>query len=102
VPRRPPALLALLALCAAGLLAGCHTVRYQTARPASARHVEQKHHFFFWGLKGKPVVDLDAACPEGVARWTNHATPGDWLASVVTLGVWSPRTVDIECAEVSR
>jgi uncharacterized protein YceK len=98
----PRLLVVVVALCAAGLLSGCHTVRYQTERPASARHVEQKHHFFFWGLKGKPVVDLDAACPEGVSRWSNQATAADWLASVVTLGVWSPRTVVIECAEVSR
>lgn len=93
---------AAAALCAAAALAGCHTVRYQTGRPASPRKVEQTHHFFLWGLVGKPVVDLDAACPEGAARWSNHSTAGDWLASVVTLGLWSPRTVTIECAEVAR
>lgn len=97
---RPLALAA--ALCATAALAGCHTVRYETGRRASARHVEQKHHFFFWGLKGHPVIDLEAACPEGAARWSNSATAADWLASVVTLGIWSPRTVVIECAEVSR
>ena len=52
--------------------------------------------------KGKPVIDLDAACPEGVARWTNKSDALDWLASVATLGIWSPRTVIIECAEVAR
>lgn len=98
---RPPRL-APLALAAALALAGCHTVRYQTARPASARHVEQTHHFFLWGLVGRPVVDLEAACPEGAARWRSGATFGGWLAGVVTLGLWSPRTVVIECAEVSR
>lgn len=93
---------ALLALLAAATLAGCHTVQYQTGRPASVRKVEQTYHFFFWGLKGKPVVDLDAACPEGAAQWTNKSTVGDWFASVLTLGVWSPRTVIIECVEVAR
>jgi hypothetical protein len=102
MPAVPRLRSAVAALCAAAALAGCHTVRYQTGRPASARKVEQTHHFFFWGLKGKPVVDLDAACPEGVARWTNRSDALDWLASVGTLGVWSPRTVTIECAEVSR
>lgn len=91
-----------LAAAAALALAGCQTVQYRTGRPASARHVEQKHHFFFWGLKGKAVVDLETACPEGVARFSNQATAGDWFASVVTLGIWSPRTVVVECAEVSR
>lgn len=97
--------LAPLALAAAATLAlaGCHTVRYRTARPASARHVEQVHHFYLWGLVGQPVVvDLDAACPEGAARWESGASPAGWLASVLTLGIWSPRTVVIECAEVAR
>jgi hypothetical protein len=102
MPAVPRLRSAAVALCAAAALAGCHTVRYQTGRPASARKVEQTHHFFFWGLKGKPVVDLDAACPEGVARWTNKSDALDWLASVGTLGIWSPRTVIVECAEVSR
>ena len=99
MPRHLPI---VVLLCAAGLLSGCHTVRYQTGRPASPRKVEQTHHFYFWGLKGKPVVDLDAACPEGVARWSSQSTAGDWFASVLTIGIWSPRTVVIECAEVSR
>lgn len=90
------------ALAAAVALAGCQTVQYRTGRPASARHVVQTHHFFFWGLRGKAVVDLEAACPEGVARFRNQATAGDWFASVLTLGIWSPRTVVVECAEVAR
>jgi len=98
--RRPAATAALLALSL--LASGCHTVRYETGRPASPRHVEQKVHFFFWGLAGKPVIDLEAACPEGAARWQSSATFGDWLADVVTLGIWGPRTVVIECAEVAR
>ena len=92
-----------LLLAAALALGGCHTVRYQTARAPSPRHVEQVHHFFLWGLVGQPVVvDLDVACPEGAARWESGATAGGWLASVLTLGIWSPRTVVIECAEVAR
>lgn len=100
MPSRPIVLAAALATAAA--LGGCHTVRYHTARPASVRRVEQKLHFYFWGLKGKPVIDLDAACPEGVARWRNDASAGDWVANFLTLGIRSPRTVVIECAEVSR
>jgi len=90
------------ALAAAVALAGCQTIRYETGRPASPRHVEQAVHFYLWGLSGKPVIDLDAACPEGVARWRSEATAGDWLIDVVTLGIYNPRTVTIECAEVAR
>lgn len=98
---RRPIAAALLALALSA--SGCHTVRYETGRPASPRHVEQKLHFFAWGLGGQPAtVDLDAACPEGAARWRSGATAGDWFFSVITLGLYTPRTVVVECAEVSR
>lgn len=88
-----------LASLAALTLAGCHVVRYDTGRPPSPRIVTIPVNYFFWGLKGKPSIDLDAACPEGAARWQNRATATDALLDVVTLGIWSPRTVIIECAE---
>jgi len=84
------------------LLASCHMVRYDAGRPASHRRYETTVHFFFWGLAGKPRVDLDAACPEGVASFRNEAGALDWIAEVATLGIWAPRRVVVECAEVSR
>ncbi len=92
----------IFAVVAALALAGCHAVRYDTGRPASQRRYEKTVHFFVWGLAGKPVVDLDAACPEGVARFRNDATALQWVAEVATLGLWSPRRVVVECAEGSR
>jgi hypothetical protein len=83
-------------------LAGCHTVRYDAGRPPSQRRYERTVHFFAWGLAGRPRVDLDAACPEGVARFRNEAGPLHWLAQVATAGLWSPRRVVVECAEVAR
>lgn len=93
-----PIALALAALS----LAACHTVRYDAGRPASQRRYETTVHFFVWGLAGKPRVDLDAACPEGVARFRNEAGALHWIAEVATLGLWSPRRVVVECAEVAR
>jgi hypothetical protein len=83
-------------------LASCQTIQYRTGRPAAPTHVEQDVHFFFWGLKGDPVVDLDAACPQGVASWRSDARAGDWFLDVITLGIYNPRTVTIQCVEVSR
>ena len=88
-----------LASLAALALAGCHVVRYDTGRPASPRVVTVPVNFFVWGLIGDAVVDLDAACPEGAARWQNQATLGDAVIDVITAGIWSPRTVTITCAE---
>jgi len=89
----------VFASLAAFALAGCHVVRYDTGRPASPRVVTIPVNFFVWGLVGDRVIDLDAACPEGAARWRNQATAGDAIFDVITLGIWSPRTVVIECAE---
>ncbi len=96
--KRPTALAAAAALA----LAGCHTVRYDAGRPPSQRRWEKTVHFYAWGFAGKPRVDLDAACPEGVARFRSEATFGDYLAQVATLGFWGPRRVVVECAEVAR
>jgi len=82
--------------------AGCHAVRYDAGRPASPRRYERTVHFFLWGLAGRPVVDLDTACPEGVARFRSEASFPQWLAQVATVGLWAPRRVVVECAEVAR
>lgn len=89
----------VIASLASLVVAGCHVVKYDTGRPASPRVVTIPVNYFFWGLAGKPVIDLDAACPDGAARWQNKATFGDAFFDVITIGIWSPRTVLIECAE---
>ncbi len=92
----------MLAALAALALAGCHTVRYDMGRPPSQRRYERTVHFYVWGFAGKPRVDLDAACPEGVSRFRSEATALHWVAEVATLGLWSPRRLVVECAEASR
>lgn len=84
---------------AAALALGCHAVRYDAGRPPSPRRYERTVHFFAWGLAGRPVVDLDAACPEGVARVESSAGFSHWLAQVATVGIWSPRRVVVTCSE---
>ncbi len=87
------------AVLAALALAGCHAARYDAGRPASQRRWEKTIHFWMWGLQGDGRVDLDAACPEGVARFHSEATALGWVAQVVTLGFWSPRRVVVVCAD---
>ena len=91
-----------LAAFAALALAGCHTVRYDAGRAPSQRRWERTIHFWLWGFKGDGKVDLDAACPEGVASFQSSAGLGGWIAQVLTLGFWSPRHVVVVCAEGSR
>ena len=88
----------VLAIIAALALAGCHAVRYDAGRPPSQRRWEKTIHFWFWGFQGNSRVDLDAACPEGVARFHSEATALGWVAQVLTAGFWSPRRVVVVCA----
>ena len=88
-----------LASIAALALAGCHAVRYDAGRPPSQRRWEKTIHFWLWGFQGDSRVDLDAACPEGVASFESHTTTLGWVAQVVTVGFWSPRVVTVVCAE---
>jgi hypothetical protein len=96
-----PSLRVAAALLALGL-AGCQTTRYQTGRPPAPTQVQQEIRFYFWGLAGDPVVDLDAACPQGVGAWRSDARGGDWFMSLLTIGIYNPRTVTIQCVEVAR
>ena len=88
-----------LVVLAALALAGCHAVRYDAGRPESPRRWEKTIHFWLWGFQGDNRVDLDAACPEGVASMESEATFGGWIAQVATIGFWSPRKVTVVCAE---
>ena len=91
----------LVLLLSGGLLllaTGCQTVSYTTNRTGGGNRIEQNAPFFLWGLAGEKVVDMDALCPNGPARWYSQQTFLDGFLSTITLGLYSPRTIVIECA----
>lgn len=89
---------AALLLCTTG----CQTVHYTTNRPAGGAHVEQNAPFFLWGLVGEKVVNMNEVCPNGgPARWHNQETFLDGFLATITLGIYSPRTIVIECASAT-
>jgi hypothetical protein len=79
-------------------LGGCYTISYQTKAAGSGEYKQDRGDFFFWGLLGDKTVDLTAACPQGVSRWKSEQTFVDTLLAVVTLGIYIPRHVTVECA----
>ena len=89
--------LLILAL-AVPLVSGCFTVRYNTDKSAVGTHHEEGADFFLWGLVGEKVVSLDSICPQGVARWYNEATFLNGFLYFITLGIYAPRTIVVECA----
>ncbi len=84
-------------LAAAFLATGCYTTRFQTNLAPGGAKFEEKGNFFLWGLVGEKEVDLKKLCPAGAARWQNQQTFVDGLVGVVTLGIYIPRTIDVEC-----
>jgi Bor protein len=88
---------ALLALAVAGC--STHTIKYRNAQVAAGGQVHQERQsFFLWGLVGGKQIDLAEVCPSGVARIQDTNSFGDQLFTWVTGGLYSPRSVEIECA----
>ena len=88
----------LFACALLALGSGCKTVTYSTGLPLGKVEQKRTAPFYFFGLAGLAIVDLDEACPQGVARWQNSKAPDDTFLSIVTLGIYTPRTVRIWCA----
>lgn len=94
---RRPVRLALL--IATFLLAGCyHQVVRTGATPAPGdAAVNRTANVFFFGLAGTEI-DARTDCPGGVAVIETQQTFLNGLVSILTLGIYTPRTVTIRCA----
>jgi hypothetical protein len=77
---------------------GCYAVKYRTDLPGGGRVHSQSATFFIGGLIGKATVNLDSICPNGVARWENKASVLDLILTYITIGIYTPRTIEVECA----
>jgi hypothetical protein len=99
-PRGAAALaLVLLFLLLAPALTGCFRVTYQSGRPRGPVKVRHTHGFFLLGLVGEMHVRPEADCQgKGVARMASGVTAVDALLTIVTVGIYAPRTVVVTCA----
>jgi hypothetical protein len=81
------------------VLNGCFTHDLRDARyAAGTRHQEWTNHFF-WGLVGHETVDAGKWCGGGeVAGFGTGANGGTWFVSLITLGIYSPKTVWVDCS----
>lgn len=83
----------ILAALTAMLLTGCFRNRVVTNKPPSGVHHLTFSHTFIGGLIGSQT---EASCEPAVVE-TRVGLIG-LLAAVITVGIWVPFTVDIECA----
>lgn len=79
------------------LACGCQTVSYRTGLAPTGQRYEARLDYYVLGLVGEHEIDLDLVCPTGQAAWRSRHSAMDVLFSIVTLGIWTPRTVTVEC-----
>ncbi len=90
--------IAAVAVTSACLAAGCNKVTYldRSTMPDGKVH-EQTGHFFILGLAGTADVPAGTMCPTGVSKIQSKFTFGDLVLTVLTAGIYTPRTYEISC-----
>lgn len=94
----------IAALAAVALLSGCATVTITpdgAPQTAAKPTYEETQNFFIWGLvPEKNTVDVVEVCGDAdVRQLQTQDTFGNGLLSVVTFGMYTPRTARVWCEE---
>jgi hypothetical protein len=77
---------------------GCYKASYKTGLPSGGAHHSKKVTHFLWGAAGGGEADAAALCPDGVAAVHEEKSFVDQLLSTVTGFLYSPTSVEVECA----
>lgn len=86
-----------LVMCAA-LGAGCFKVTYQNPLlPPNGVVHDGTSSFFILALVGDERIPAYQMCPGGVSRIQTGLSFVDLLLHVVTIGIYTPRSYEIEC-----
>jgi len=79
---------------------GCaYRYRFDTGLPKGDRKETRWAHIAGYGWATPDPFDLEEMCPEGVAVFGSHINLLNWFPTLLTLGIYSPRTVVAWCAE---
>lgn len=88
----------LAAVVIAAVLGGCFKVTYTNpSLPMNGQVVEQKGHFFLFGLIGDAEVPVYQMCPTGVSQIQSGHGVGDIVLTILTLGLYAPRSYEMSC-----
>jgi hypothetical protein len=77
---------------------GCYKASFRTGQPGGGATHSKKVSHFLWGAAGGGEVDANAVCPDGVAGISEQKSFVDLLLSGLTGYLYSPTSVEIECA----
>jgi hypothetical protein len=78
-------------------LTSCFSVKIDK-KVTALDYVELRQNFFLFGLIGDKEIDLVDQCPRGVSGISEKFTFGDGVLTLITLGIYSPRTVLVNCS----
>ena len=82
-------------------LAGCSTVTIRpegTARLGTEPTHQMTYDYYFWGLAGEHRVDVQAVCGDRPVRQIQaQDTFENRVLTVITLGIYAPRSARIWC-----
>lgn len=92
-------LLLLLLSC----LFACSAVTVRTDKNKKLRHApdyQKRFNYYWWGLKGEHKVNVRLVCnSRDVEQMQVVDTAGDILLTLVTVGIYAPRTARVWCRE---
>jgi hypothetical protein len=92
-------LIALWILMALASLGARFHFAADTGTPRSGELVRGRVAYYAGGLVAPSTAGFAARCDFGIASLETRLSPGDVLATLATAGLYSPRTVEIACAE---
>ncbi len=83
------------------VLIGCSNRVILPYETPSAEKVVYEIDFYAWGLVGNGSIDIFSDCPQGRAYQVHSFTsPTQALWTVLSLGVYSPKMVEVTCSGV--
>lgn len=79
--------------------AGCYHATIETGRSQSGTMVERKWaHGFLYGLVPPSTVETASTCPNGIAKVETQLSFLNQIANILTLGIYTPMTIQVWCA----
>jgi len=88
------------ATAAVVLLAGCYHGTVETGVAPSAQTIDRSWASgWLYGLVPPSTTETQQRCPAGVARVEMQLSFGNQLASILTLGIYTPMSITVTCAE---
>lgn len=88
------------AIACTAAIAGCNRVAYiNRAKAPTGVSSSTTGHFFLWGLVGEKTVLAYQSCPQGVSAVNTKFSVGNVVFTVLTGGLYSPRTYIVDCGQ---